>query len=381
MIDDNLDVTEDGQARVGSALLAADNIPDSNQSLTCFSCGTDMAGLYCLSCGQKNDNFRRSLFGLGWEAFTSLFAFENRIWRTWFFLFTRPGKVAREYCDGRRTHWTSPVRIYIFMSIVLFGFLSLSGRQFISIEAELVKIESAAQTQSESSAAPDYNFNTGVNFFEREKDIKSRAATLDETILREKINGFLGGGFDLDISEDGTVFSKGSEEQNLPDGTLSITDGTGQTRLIDQDAISERIVQLIKNPSQVNVALNKWLPRIIFFMIPFSMLIGAIFIRGKNALLYDHIVHAAYIHGVTFFLLLIGIILSGLIPGKTLAQMIFFGLVVYLPLSLKGMFGRGWFKTIFASFSVAFLYLLLITSLVTAVVTDSVISDLPAVPI
>ncbi len=379
MIDNNLDVTEDRQARKGSALLAADNIPDGNQSLTCFSCHAEMMGLYCLSCGQKNDNFRRSLFGLGWEAFTSLFAFENRIWRTWFFLFTRPGKVAREYCDGRRTHWTSPVRIYIFMSIVLFGFLSLSGRQFISIEAELVKIESAAQTQSE--IAPAYNFNTGVNFFEREKDIKSRAATLDETILREKINSFLGGGFDLDISEDGTVVTTDDPQQSLPDDTFTVTDGTGQTLSINQDAVSERIVQLIKNPARVNAALNKWLPRIIFFMIPFSMLIGAIFIRGKNALLYDHIVHAAYIHGVTFFLLLIGIILSGFIPGKILAQVIFIGLMIYLPLSLKSMFGRGWFKTIFASFSVAFLYLLLITSLVTAVVAESVLADLPSTPI
>lgn len=360
-----------------SSLLSKDTIPDSNQSLTCFSCGAVMVGLYCKECGQKNDNLRRSLFGMGWEAFTSLFAFENRIWRTWLNLFTRPGKVGREYCDGRRSYWTSPVRIYIFMSIILFGFLSLTGRQFISIDAALTPRDISEQDQAEMEPHEQYDFKWQIRYFEKENDIKARAETMDINILRAKVNSFMGTGSSITLKELRETAQTGIPPDTSESNAFTITDVAGQTRTIKNSDVAERFVQLVRDPAQVNAALNKWLPRIIFFMIPFSMLIGAIFIRGKDALLYDHIVHAAYIHAVTFLALLIGIILSGFIPGGVLAKAILIGILIYLPLSLKGMFGRGWFKTLFASYSVAALYLLLISILVTVVVTSAVIGDMP----
>jgi len=64
------------------APLQADDIPDANQSHQCFSCGEDISGVYCHACGNKNDNYRRSIWSLGAELFASLTAFEGRIWRS-----------------------------------------------------------------------------------------------------------------------------------------------------------------------------------------------------------------------------------------------------------------------------------------------------------
>ena len=44
-----------------AGLLDADTIPNANQSLDCFSCGEKMNGVYCYACGNKNDNYRRSI--------------------------------------------------------------------------------------------------------------------------------------------------------------------------------------------------------------------------------------------------------------------------------------------------------------------------------
>jgi hypothetical protein len=44
------------------SLLDADSIPNENQSLTCFSCEEPMTGLFCYACGNKNDNYRRSVW-------------------------------------------------------------------------------------------------------------------------------------------------------------------------------------------------------------------------------------------------------------------------------------------------------------------------------
>jgi len=100
-----------------TALLDSDSIPNDNQSHHCFSCHKAFTGIYCSNCGQKNDNYRRSLFSLLIELGGTLTALEGRIWRTWAALLFKPGKVAREYADGARTKWSSPIRTYLAMSL------------------------------------------------------------------------------------------------------------------------------------------------------------------------------------------------------------------------------------------------------------------------
>jgi len=99
------------------------------------------------------------------------------------------------------------------------------------------------------------------------------------------------------------------------------------------------------------------MPRIMFLMMPFAAILGLVFIRGKKtALLYDHLVHATYIHAVTFAFLLLLILLSQFTPLSGIYKVFLIGVAVYLPLSAKNMFKRSWLKTIFASYTIAFLY-------------------------
>jgi len=122
----------------GEDLLGRDSVPDENQSRTCISCDAKLTGLFCHQCGQKSDDYRRSVFSLVTERFASIFSLENRMWRTWLSLLTRPGKAAREFADGKRTKWTSPVRIYLAMSIVLFGYMSLTETRIFSVRTDIV---------------------------------------------------------------------------------------------------------------------------------------------------------------------------------------------------------------------------------------------------
>ena len=94
-----------------------------------------------------------------------------------------------------------------------------------------------------------------------------------------------------------------------------------------------------------------------FLMMPFSMLLGAIFIRGRNkAMLYDHLVHSAYIHAFSFLLLFAFIALVQFTPIKGLLWIYMIILLVYLPLSAKRMFGRSWFKSFLTSYGVGMIY-------------------------
>jgi len=115
-----------------TGLLDADTIPNANQSLNCFSCGESMNGVFCYACGNKNDDYRRSIWSLGAELFASLTAFEGRIWRSLRSLIFKPGQMAREFSDGARQKWTSPIRLYLATSLLLFGYVALSGTQLVA---------------------------------------------------------------------------------------------------------------------------------------------------------------------------------------------------------------------------------------------------------
>jgi len=61
-----------------------------------------------------------------------------------------------------------------------------------------------------------------------------------------------------------------------------------------------------------------------------------------------------------------------------LMQIFLIGLAIYLPISAKNMFQRGWVKTIFASFSIASLYGLAMFFVVTILTAGSMVRALEA---
>jgi len=367
-------------------LLDGDGIPNENQTHICMSCEQAFTGIYCKHCGQKNDNYRRSLFSLLVELGATLTALEGRIWRTWGALLFKPGKVAREFADGARMKWSSPIRTYLAMSLILFGFMSLTQTHIFSFDVNVQPKSGVTKPKSELTA-DDLTFDFRFNMLERQKDIEARNNSRDFELIKKKLlkdDGSLRLDFEIgeaDSDEDKDQAQNGQAgraaapdmpnltqiEDNLktvmPEAdefNLGVDDG-GQIMIngkpLQQGQAAEFLLNFIQNPAVVTNSFRVWLPRLIFFLMPLTMLIGAVFIRGReNAMLYDHIIHAAYIHSTAFFLLFIGILLSYIFPGGTIANIVFWILMIYLPLSLRRMFKRGWIKTIWTSYGVGVIY-------------------------
>jgi len=402
-------------------LLDADSIPNENQSYTCFSCGEDMTGVYCYACGNKNDNYRRSIWSLGAELFASLTALEGRTWRSLKSLILKPGEMSRGYADGARQKWTSPVRMYLAMSLLLFGYVALSETQMIAFGTkvnssdvldisedsthfapkifflerkskirELVSeedisafeedMENIINNDSESSiedlerelyftrknlADMNEKIDNAVNVYARTGMVKGRdalqrrvddiiAEITSRDITTESVNSGTEPS-DIGINSEPTENTEAKDENN--NSNISITGISGQAFELDSDGIQRAISIVLRQPDRLNRPINRYLSQIMFFMMPFSMLMGAIFIRGRErAMLYDHLVHAAYIHAYSFLLLFIFIILVQLTPITGLIWVYTAIIITYLPLSAKRMFGRGWYKTFLASYGVGIIY-------------------------
>lgn len=372
------------------APLDADNIPNDNQAHYCFSCEEPMRGAYCIACGQKNDNMRRGVFSLIWELITSVTAIEGRIWRTWRTLLFQPGRVARDYANGRRTYWSSPIRVYLAMSILLFAFMGLTNTHLFGIDIDVEPKDGIEKVEADLKAE-DLSFKFSTKWFPRQKDIDAMNEDKNYDLIALKVKSFAAqeivSSEDSDIIEtvrelqnndsdtpqrdgdetDNTAGSEDVESFNIDDFNIKI-----QNRHLDSSRAADVLIRFSRNPVILTNSFNKWLPRLIFILMPFTVLFSALFIRGrKNAMLYDHIVHAAYLHAVAFLFLFIGIALSQFFPSRMLFNILFLALLIYLPLSLKRMFKRGWFKTIWTSYGVGFAYLImLMTSLSIAIIID-----------
>lgn len=361
------------------APLSGDGIPDANQAHYCFSCHRPMTAVYCGHCGQRNDDYRRSIFALIKETIGSMFGLESRIWRTWGALLFRPGKVAREYADGRRMHWSSPVRVYLAMSIILFGYMGLTKTVFFSIDINPT-IRAGVEKPREALLPQDIEVTSDIHFFERLPVIQARNETRDLDFLRLRFRD----GIDVDFGQDGQAVKNESgeieEEINAsdPSNTLRLTLGDNEDVVVSNDTIGDFILNAVRNPQTLNRAIFSTLPKLMFFMMPLTMLLGAIFIRGPRALLYDHLVHSAYIHAVAFLLTLAGLIAARVLPGSLLAPIIWVILIIYLPISLKHMFGRGWFKTFLTSYMVGLIYCLVMIAALMGFVTYDIVQQVVA---
>ena len=99
----------------------------SNTAETCGNCGAPLTGRYCAACGQSREDICRPIWSLLTDTLDGLLSWDGRILTTFRHLYTRPGRVARDYVGGKRASFTPPVRLYIIASVIFFAAISLSG--------------------------------------------------------------------------------------------------------------------------------------------------------------------------------------------------------------------------------------------------------------
>jgi hypothetical protein len=88
----------------------------------CGNCGATLMGPYCYNCGQHVHESARSfsvLFHDAWHTATHL---DGRLWQSLYVLLLKPGKLTKEYFADRRARYLPPVRLYLVLSVLFFGF-------------------------------------------------------------------------------------------------------------------------------------------------------------------------------------------------------------------------------------------------------------------
>ena len=109
----------------------------------CANCGHERFDRFCPKCGQNDRDYIRGLPPILGDILKETFEIDSRFFRTLKPLFLRPGELPAEFSRNRRASYISPLRLYIFTSLVFFFLLAATTdfRPPLSAERDGVRAE------------------------------------------------------------------------------------------------------------------------------------------------------------------------------------------------------------------------------------------------
>ena len=169
----------------------------------CLNCGTALVGPHCHQCGQRG-HVHRTLGAFFHDLVHGVLHFEGKTWRTLPLLAWRPGKLTREYIDGRRASYVSPIALFLFVVFLTFaGFhalgnginlgnsVTLNGRKTSTADAERqLRGEIAAAEKRRAQAIAEHQPTIGAD---QEIAGLRRALATTEAIKNNDLQGFAKG--------------------------------------------------------------------------------------------------------------------------------------------------------------------------------------------
>jgi len=103
----------------------------------CGNCGATLMGPYCSNCGQHAHESARSVSVLFHDAWHTATHLDGRLWQSLYILLSKPGRLTKEYFAERRARYLPPVRLYLVLSVLFFGFgLAAPEKSNVPLTAE-----------------------------------------------------------------------------------------------------------------------------------------------------------------------------------------------------------------------------------------------------
>lgn len=115
-----------GAAAARAVEPAAGEAAGHTDEAACLNCGALLAGPHCHECGQRA-HVHRTLSAFFHDLLHGVLHFEGKTWRTIPLLVWRPGKLTREYIDGKRASYVSPIALFLFVVFLSFALFNALG--------------------------------------------------------------------------------------------------------------------------------------------------------------------------------------------------------------------------------------------------------------
>jgi hypothetical protein len=376
-------------------------------SPACLNCGTVLAGPFCHYCGQPDKNLLRFFPVLLREMLADFMDFDSRFARTMKPLLFHPGKLTRDYLDGRRFRYTPPLRLYIFASMAFFLIAAMLASSAIQIgddeegsgkflrfgnENIKVQVEEGLDEAVKSGEMTEAERAELLNLAKKGGIIEALDLPADSSDTSAEITP------EPEASDSGPSDAESSSELQASDDEDTITiNGQPWNRETNpavipfmpgfindwiNDEIEESPAKGREIEANPNIIVDKVMdvfPIAVFIMLPLVALILKFWYLFSGHYYIEHLIHALHNHAFLFVVFTL-IILADAVAGwkepdtagawTTAAGWIDLALLVWIPLylliSLKRVYRQGWTLTLFKFSLVGISYIVLLALVTSA---------------
>ena len=345
----------------------------------CLNCGTPLQGPFCHYCGQPDKNLMRFFPVLLREMLEDFMDFDSRFMRTLKPLLFRPGRLTRDYLDGRRFRYVPPLRLYIFSSLAFFFLAALLTTDFVRVDAQPGSAEPGVSLLLDDEArrdidaaldelgpvSPDVAKQVEQEIDQAESQPPDQAAGAADAIPEKP---------EFDVN--GKPWDRETNPLEVP----LMPDWVNRW-INDEIADSPRKGKAVaENPNLFTDKIFDVLPVTMFVLLPLVALLFKFWYLFSKKYYVEHLIFALHNHAFIFTLAVIMLLISTLVtwrePGgtgalTTMAEVLqaaaWIWVPLYLLISLKRVYRQGWGMTALKYTAIGTSYLVLL-SFVTVIV-------------
>ncbi len=330
----------------------------------CFNCGHPFFGneKFCPECGQINKNPKITFGSFIHEVFNGFISWDSKFWTTFIPLLIKPGKVSRDYIDGKRQRYANPFRFYLTISVLFFLIVGATESydkfdQFRKGETTSTStptinqaIDSVATIIDPSSPQFKKNLNTvlkSVDSTEREELLKAIPVLKLDSIKnnssasRDLQIGFLPNWGKFYTFQKKHPKVKIEEALDSLDVEHSFTNRFLYSRVM---AFHEMAADNKKRENFQKQMISSASISMFIFLPLFTLFLKLFYIRRKYTYV-EHLVYVFHTQTVFFLLSIIFYLVYYFKPNDYLTTIFLLLFLIYLYLSMRRFYQQGRFKT------------------------------------
>lgn len=315
----------------------------------------DISDRFCPNCSQANSTKKLNLKDFFDEFFASLISYDSKLLKTLSALLIHPGRITKDYINGKRVSYTNPFRFLLSLAILYFLMLNFTGN-FQELD-QYGADDDGDWIQEDGS----FKFNADIGNLKAQEQ-QQLTSTLDSLEIWDEIANR----DSIMLSDPEKHFGKTASE-----GLLSrffarrefFSAVFKEDRLFRFDTIQSKyqledsrmnraafraatsLNKFKKEPGSFISSMISKLPFAVFFFLPaFAVFIWLAYIRKKYTYT-DHLIFGFHITSLLFILLIVSFLVDAIFDTLSWWLFIFiFG--IYLFQAMRKFYGQGIFKTL-----------------------------------
>lgn len=368
---------QQGIERFGEMFTATRRIMDRGHRVssagplkTCANCDAQLAGQYCAICGQRTESRMITLWEMIREASDIIVSLDSKLWRTLSLLLFRPGRLTRDYLQGRRARYVAPLRLFLGLTLLFFFLVTIGQRLELDggfeISTDLDEATAIGVVNPESDSQEDSGFNLRIGDSDDAGEDQASESTEEEM--------------------DAAANAEESAENTAKEGPCEDIDieipenWTWGAAFFTEDRVRQACEKTVADKGAgFTRALIENLPAMMFFFVPLLAVFMKFIYLFTGRYFVEHLLFLVHYHSFFYLLTTLAILTGWFVdwaelpeaPAQVLFAVVSIYVFYYLYRAMRVVYKQGRLVTImkYASLIVFYFISLLLTFVITVGIT------------